>query len=53
MSQLAEIENIVATHTSSDEAAGALLFEILQALRWDIEGVGNPADATAYLNKEE
>ena len=53
MSQLAEIKDIVATHTSSDAAAGELLFDILQALRWDIEGVGNPQDATAYLNREE
>ena len=52
MSQLAEIEYIVATHTKTDDEAGALLFEILEALRWDIEGVGNAKDATAYLNRE-
>lgn len=52
MSQLAEIERIVADHTKTDEEAGALFFDILQALHWDIEGVGNADDATVYLNME-
>lgn len=53
MTQLAEIEYIVATHTNTDDEAGALLFDIIEALRWDIEGVGNAQDAAAYLNREE
>lgn len=52
MTQLAEIEQVVAVYTNSDAEAGALFFELLEALRWNVEGVSNARDATEYLNRE-
>lgn len=52
MSQLADITYIVQNHTDSNEAAGALLWDILNALGWDIEGVCNAEDAAVYLQME-
>jgi hypothetical protein len=51
--QLTTLEMICACHTSSDHDAGALFYDLIRALNVDVEGVGNPADATAYLNREE
>lgn len=49
MSQLADIEDVVLNTSLTSEEQGKLLFEILQALGWDIEGVSNAADALVYL----
>lgn len=51
MSQLADLEEVVLDTPLTSEQQGKLLFDILQALGWDIEGVGNPADALEYLCK--
>jgi hypothetical protein len=51
--QLTTLEIICSVHTSSDQAAGELFYDLIRALQVDIEGVGNPADATQYLNREE
>jgi hypothetical protein len=52
MSQLADIEQIVSCHTSTDSEAGALFLDIIQALHWDVEGVATVEDAIEYLNRE-
>ena len=49
MSQLADIEEVVLSTPLTSEQQGQLLFDILQALNWDIEGVGNAEDALVYL----
>ncbi len=51
MSQLADLESVIIDTFGPTEDAGHLFFDILCALRWDIEGVGNGADAYAYLNR--
>lgn len=52
MSQLASIKRVAQDHTKNDEDAGKLLWDILGALDWDIEGVGNAEDATVYLQMD-
>lgn len=49
MSQLADLEQVVAAQPMSEADRGKLLYDMLVLLNWDIEGVGNPADATVYL----
>jgi len=49
MSQLADLTHIVKMHTETDDKAGALFWDILNALGWDIEGVCSAEDAAVYL----
>lgn len=51
--QLTTLEMICSVHTSSDQAAGELFYDLIRALHVDVEGVANAADATQYLNREE
>ena len=52
MSMLADIEAVVLETPLTSEQQGKLFFDLLQALGWDIEGVGNADDALAYLCSE-
>lgn len=49
MSSLAEVIKVVDDHTKSYKEGGELLFDLLCALNWDIEGVGNAEDAAMFL----
>lgn len=52
MSQLADIEHIVVKHTDTDNEAGSLFLDIIEALHWDVEGIQTVQDAVDYLNRE-
>lgn len=52
MSQISDIAYIAASRSTTIAEAGDLFFAIICALDWDIEGVGNPADAAAYLEMQ-
>ena len=52
MSQLSDIEYTVVKHTTTDEAAGALFFDIINDLKWEVEGIATVQDAIDYLNRE-
>jgi hypothetical protein len=52
MSQLADIEYTCVKHTSTDREAAALFLDIINDLRWDVEGVATVEDAIEYLNRE-
>ena len=49
MSQMSNIAYLAASRSANIAEAGDLFFAIICALGWDIEGVGNSADAAAYL----
>jgi hypothetical protein len=52
MSQLADIEYVVVNHTSTDNEAGALFLDIINALHWEVENVNTVQDAIDFLNRE-
>jgi hypothetical protein len=52
MSQLADIEQVVCNHTSSDDEAAALFYDIIDILQWDVTGVTSVETAKEYLNRE-
>jgi hypothetical protein len=49
MSQLADIEEVVSLQPLSDDDQAKLFYDLLGALRWDIEGVSSWQDAKVYL----
>jgi hypothetical protein len=49
MSQLADIQDIVAAQPMEQLARAQLFFDLVQALGWEVDGVYSPADAEIYL----
>lgn len=52
MNQMSDIARISINRSATIAEAGVLFFDIICALGWDIEGVGNPSDAAAYLEMQ-
>ena len=49
MSQLADLEEVVTLQPMSKDDQAKLFFDLLSALNWDVEGIGNWQDAKVYL----
>ena len=49
MSQLADIEDIVAKQPMPEPLRARLFLELLEALGWEVDGVQTAEDAEVYL----